>query len=186
MHAVSLTLSSLRDSVGGLLMVAPGGAIVSVGSALQIGSTGSVTVKSFSAGSLIAPLDVNNQALSNVNIKSGSADLTTVSTQELTVGSLKASSDKIGGSRLVFVDPQGKLQSHGDHDTVISIPNLSIKTLRFEEAEIDFRGVKAKNLNFDTGSFSLGPQQTVHTDDLVVASLSAAKNGTAALDIHIT
>lgn len=177
---------------GGLLMTREGGRVVSAQGAISIDpETGTVTVKSLSAGALAGPLDAQQQVISNAVLQGGSAaQLSALSAEHVTVGALRegsksasaaAASVNAAPQRLVFADAQGGLKAQQSAEDTVAIAQLSVRELHFQSDEVDFRGRTLKNVKLDGDSFVLGPQRRLQTDELVLTRVDASLSSGALL-----
>lgn len=163
-------------------------------------STGAVSIVALKGCTLTGKVNANGQELSNAQIVGGSINgVSSFSSSSVSIDDLRmvrTLRDRLNGasagnakrwaeaSRVVFVDPGGKLISTPSHETEVHIPRLSISQLSFkptnafgdEEAsavgEFDFHGIALKNVRIDAGSIDFTKQTSAfHVQTLKVQSL---------------
>jgi hypothetical protein len=133
---------------------------------------GVLSVEKLKVNSLSGPLDGNQQTVTHVHIRQSElSEISSLSTREIIIDSLKQTSNPDGQARLVYTDSVGRLQAFTTAQTEIEIPNLRVNNLQFQSSSIDFHGKTLKNVHLDANSVDFGKP-----DRLLVKSLVIERN----------
>ncbi len=158
-------LTSVVGNSGSVLIASADGKVGSSGS-MNIDNN-VVTITKLHATQLSGNIDANQHTISNVNIQGSSVNVKAITTDSVTISSIATSGSNT--NRLVYADQKGKISAQ-DGDSMVHINSLSVNDIVYASNIIDFHGRTVKNIVLDTDTFMLGPQKSLYTDELTIAS----------------